>query len=81
MKARLSITLPTSVIIVYQHICTLSYATPKNSISPGNDMLSKMQSLFAEYPEVDLRALGFYPIIYLYITEIQYIILFLYEYK
>ena len=28
-------------------------------ISPGNDMLSKMQSLFAEYPEVDLRALGF----------------------
>ena len=22
-------------------------------------MLSKMQSLFAEYPEVDLRALGF----------------------
>ena len=81
MKARLSITLPTSVIIVYQHICTLSYAPQKNSISLGNDMLTKMQSIIAEYPEVDFRALGFYPIIYLYITEIQYIILFLYEYK
>ena len=60
------ITLPTSVIIVYQHICTLSYAPQKNSISPGNDMLSKMQLLFAEYPEVDLRALGFYLTIKMY---------------
>ena len=29
----------------------------------------------------DDGVLGFYPIIYLYITEIQYIIMFLYEYK
>lgn len=30
-----------------------------NCISPCNDMLAKMLSLFAEYPEVDLCALGF----------------------
>ena len=30
-----------------------------NIISPGNDMLDKMHALFAEYPEVDLGALGF----------------------
>ena len=38
-------------------MCIIKYFL--NIISPGNDMLSKMQSLFAEYPEVDLRALGF----------------------
>ena len=31
----------------------------KQKISPSNDMLGKMQALFAEYPEVDLGALGF----------------------
>ena len=30
-----------------------------NIISPGNDMLDKMQALFVEYPEVDLSTLGF----------------------
>ncbi|MDY2975007.1 MAG: hypothetical protein SOR67_04580 [Alloprevotella sp.] len=38
-------------------MCIIKYFL--NIISPGNDMLSKMLSLFAEYPEVDLRALGF----------------------
>ena len=38
-------------------MCIIKYFL--NIISPGNDMLDKMQTLFAEYPEVDLGALGF----------------------
>ena len=51
------ITLPTDPMRTYFDMCIIKYFL--DIISPGNDMLSKMQSLFAEYPEVDLRALGF----------------------
>ena len=51
------ITLPTDQLRIYFNMCIVKYFL--DIISPGNDMLSKMQSLFAEYPEVDLRALGF----------------------
>ena len=51
------ITLPTDPMRTYFDLCVIKYLL--NVISPSNDMLSKMQSLFAEYPEVDLRALGF----------------------
>ncbi|OYP64519.1 Abi family protein [Prevotella sp. P2-180] len=51
------INLPTDTLRIYFDMCIIKYFL--DIISPGNDMLSKMQSLFAEYPEVDLRALGF----------------------
>ena len=49
--------LKTDPLRVYFDMCIIKYFL--DIISPGNDMLSKMQSLFDEYPEVDLRALGF----------------------
>ncbi len=42
---------------VYFDMCIIKYFL--DVISPGNDMLEKMLSLFSEYPEVDLVALGF----------------------
>ena len=51
------ITLPTDSMRTYFDLCIIKYFL--NIISPGNDMLDKMQALFAEYPEVDLGALGF----------------------
>ena len=51
------ITLPTDSMRTYFDLCIIKYFL--NIISPGNDMLNKMQALFAEYPEVDLSALGF----------------------
>ena len=50
-------TLPTDSMRTYFDLCIIKYFL--NIISPGNDMLDKMQTLFAEYPEVDLGALGF----------------------
>ena len=49
--------LKTDPLRVYFDMCIIKYFL--DIISPGNDMLSKMQSLCAEDPEVDLRALGF----------------------
>ena len=49
--------LQTDPLRVYFDMCIIKYFL--NIISPGNDMLDKMQALFAEYPEVDLGALGF----------------------
>lgn len=51
------ILLQTDQLRVYFDMCIIKYFL--NIISPGNDMLAKMLSLFAEYPEVDLGALGF----------------------
>lgn len=51
------ITLPTDQLRIYFNMCIIKYFL--NIISPGNDMLDKMLALFAEYPEVDLGALGF----------------------
>lgn len=49
--------LPTDSMRTYFDLCIIKYFL--NNISPANDMLSKMLSLFSEFPEVDLRALGF----------------------
>ena len=49
--------LQTDPLRVYFDMCIIKYFL--NIISPGNDMLDKMQTLFTEYPEVDLGALGF----------------------
>lgn len=51
------ILLPTDPMRTYFDLCIIKYFL--NIISPANDMLCKMQSLFSEFPEVDLRALGF----------------------
>jgi len=51
------ITLPTDTLRIYFDICIIKYFL--DVISPNNDMLDKMLSLFSEYPEVDLGALGF----------------------
>ena len=51
------INLPTDTLRIYFDMCIIKYFL--NIISPGNDMPDKMQALFAEYPEVDLGALGF----------------------
>lgn len=51
------LTLQTDPLRVYFDMCIIKYFL--DIISPDNDMLAKMQSLFSEYPEVDLGALGF----------------------
>lgn len=51
------ILLPTDPMRTYFDLCIIKYFL--DIISPANDMLSKMLSLFSEFPEVDLRALGF----------------------
>lgn len=51
------INLPTDTLRIYFDMCIIKYFL--DIISPCNDMLAKMLSLFAEYPEVDLCALGF----------------------
>ena len=51
------ITLPTDPLKVYFDICIIKYFL--DIISPNNDMLDKMNRLFATFPEVDKAALGF----------------------
>jgi abi-like protein len=51
------ITLQTDPLRVYYNICIIKYFL--DIISPNNDMLQKMKTLFANYPEIDLNALGF----------------------
>uniref|UniRef100_A0AB33IUN4 Abi family protein n=2 Tax=unclassified Prevotella TaxID=2638335 RepID=A0AB33IUN4_9BACT len=51
------ISLPTDNLRIYFDLCIIKYFL--NVISPGNDMLNKLQSLLAAYPEVDTAALGF----------------------
>ena len=48
---------PTNPQRVYFTICIIKYFL--DIISPNNDMLDKLQTLFANYPEIDLVALGF----------------------
>ena len=50
------ITLQTDPLRVYYNICIIKYFL--DIISPNNDMLQKMKTLFANYPEIDLNALG-----------------------
>lgn len=51
------ITLQTDSLRIYYNICIIKYFL--DVISPNNDMLQKIKTLFADYPEVDLNALGF----------------------
>ena len=51
------ITLPTDPLKVYFDMCIIKYFI--DIISPNNDMLDKMNSLFATFPEIDKAALGF----------------------
>ena len=51
------ISLPTDPLKVYFDICIIKYFL--DIISPNNDMLVKMQTLFSNYPEINLAALGF----------------------
>lgn len=51
------IALPTDPQRVYFTICIIKYFL--DIISPNNDMLEKMNKLFAVFPEIDKSALGF----------------------
>ena len=51
------IILPANPQRVYFTICIIKYFL--DIISPNNDMLGKMHTLFSNYPEIDLAALGF----------------------
>ena len=51
------ITLPTDRLRIYFTICVIKYFL--DIISPDNDMLAKLRWLFVDYPEIDLRAMGF----------------------
>ena len=51
------ITLPTDSLRIYFNICIIRYFL--NIISPDNDMLAKLRWLFVDFPEIDLRVMGF----------------------
>ena len=51
------ITLPTDSMRAYFDLCIIKYFL--DIISPDNDMLEKMNKLFATFPEIDKAALGF----------------------
>ena len=51
------ITLPTDALRVYFNICIIKYFL--DIISPNNDFLAKLRSLFVDFPEIDLAAMGF----------------------
>lgn len=51
------IILPCDPLRTYFNICIVRYFV--NVISPGNDMLDKLKGLFAQFPDVDLSAIGF----------------------
>ena len=53
------ITSPTDPLKVYFDMCIIKYFL--DIISPNNDMLDKMNSLFSTFPEIDKAALGFPP--------------------
>ena len=46
-----------TILKVYFDMCIIKYFL--DIISPNNDMLDKMNRLFATFPEVDKAALGF----------------------
>lgn len=51
------ITLVTDPFRVYFDLCIIKYLL--DVVSPGNDMLAKMRWLMVNFPEIDLRAMGF----------------------
>ena len=42
---------------IYYNICIIKWFI--NIVSPNNDMLEHLQALLAEYPKIDIRAMGF----------------------
>ena len=51
------ITLPTDLLRIYFTLCIIKYFL--NIISPENDMVAKLQTLFTHFPEIDKIAMGF----------------------
>ena len=51
------LTLPTDPLRIYFDLCIIKYFL--DVISPQNDMRDKLLRLFADYPSVDLNAMGF----------------------
>lgn len=51
------ISLPTDPLKVYFDMCIIKYFL--DFISPNNDMLDRINKLFATFPEIDRVALGF----------------------
>ena len=51
------LSLPTDMLRIYFNICIIKYFI--NIISPSNDMKAKIDALLAEYPDIDIAAMGF----------------------
>ena len=51
------ISLPTDTLRIYFDLCIIKYFL--NIISPSNDMKTKIDTLLANFPDVDLAAMGF----------------------
>ena len=51
------LTLPTDPLRIYFDLCIIKYFL--NIISPSNDMKAKIEKLFAEFPNIDVAAMGF----------------------
>ena len=51
------ITLPTDTLRIYFDLCIIKYFL--NIISPNNDMKAKIDALLADYPSIDINAMGF----------------------
>lgn len=51
------ITLPTDPLKVYHDICIIKYLL--DVVNPNNDLLAKLRWLFVDFPEIDLKAMGF----------------------
>ena len=50
------ITLPTDTLRIYFDLCIIKYFL--NTISPNNDMKSKIDALLSDFPEIDTAAMG-----------------------
>lgn len=51
------ITLPSDPQRIYYNLCIIKYFL--DTISPNNDLLAKLRWLFVDFPEIDLKAMGF----------------------
>lgn len=51
------LTIPSDKRKIYYNICIIKHFL--DIISPTNDMLDKLKTLFVSYPEIDISALGF----------------------
>lgn len=51
------ISLPTDPLRIYFNLCIIKYFL--DVISPQNDMKVKIDTLLANYPDIDIAAMGF----------------------